>query len=57
MGYSMVKDFQNRRPLNHGAFSRYLRTPVITGSRYLDNVIAIREIPVPSNIPPMTSKK
>ena len=22
----MVKDFQNRRPPNHGAFSRYLRT-------------------------------
>lgn len=53
----MVKDFQNRRPPNHGAFSRYLRTPVITGSRYLENEITIREIPVPSNIPPMTSKK
>lgn len=53
----MVKDFQNRRPPNHGAFSRYLRTPVITGSRYLENEITIREIPVPSNMPPMTSKK
>lgn len=57
MGYFMVKGFQNRKPPNYGAFSRYLRTPVITGSRYFDNEIDIREIPVPSNMPPMTSKK
>ena len=39
MGYFMVKGFQNRKPPNYGAFSRYLRTPVITGSRYFDNEI------------------